>query len=701
MRQKFICYLMVAVCFLAVAPSVGATATVLTLNNTSGDAVQVGITGTANTSIQLSFLPPGATSMTTVIFGATDASGNFSTTISSGGYGIPAGSPVFVTINGVQSTMALWPSYSSSLTLSQTSITVALGQSVTVNASNSVSLASNSASTIISSSINGSQITVTGQSYGSGTLTFCAANAGCKPLAVEVGGSSGSSQVSFSQNNFTLNVGESRNVIISGSNNGYRIISNSNSSAVESSIAGTSNVISLYANGAGATTIKICSVESNTNCADLAVTVLDSSSSALSFSQNNIILTSGLTQNVTVSGGSSGYYILSNSNSGAASAVISGNVITVTGGTTVASTVIRVCSTSVNNICGNLNITLAESSSTVPSSTVLSFSQNVVSISQGDTSNVTVSGGTGGYSISSNTNPSVVSASINGSSNIVAIYGNTEGSAIITICSTSSSAVCASIYVTVGPSVPALTISQNNVSIVAGGSFLVNIIGGGSNNVIYSNSNSSSVSARLVNNGNMVLLESGSVNGSSNIVICPSSTYNSKCVTLSATYSGGNSSSGNQNAASAQNTANVGQLIKASGQAVYYLALDGKRYVFPNEKTYKTWYSDFSMVKTITDSELAAITIGGNVTYKPGSKMVKITTDPRVYVVDAHARLRWITNEAVAIALYGSNWNRMIEDIPDAFFTNYTIGSNINSVSDFSPSSASNNASSINWEKGF
>ncbi len=142
-----------------------------------------------------------------------------------------------------------------------------------------------------------------------------------------------------------------------------------------------------------------------------------------------------------------------------------------------------------------------------------------------------------------------------------------------------------------------------------------------------------------------------------------------------------------------------GSLVKASLPAVYYVGADGKRYVFPNEKTYKTWYSDFSQVQVITDAELAAMAIGGNVTYKPGVKMVKITTDPKVYAVDAHGTLRWVTSEAVAVTLYGASWNQMIEDVPDAFFTNYTIGSDVASASAFSPSGVSTAAASINVDK--
>ena len=147
-------------------------------------------------------------------------------------------------------------------------------------------------------------------------------------------------------------------------------------------------------------------------------------------------------------------------------------------------------------------------------------------------------------------------------------------------------------------------------------------------------------------------------------------------------------------------TFSSGDLIKASTPAVYYYASDGKRYVFPNEKTFKTWYSDFSSVKTITDAELGAITIGGNVTYKPGVKLVKITTDPKVYAVAANGTLRWVSTEAVAIALYGASWGTLVQDVSDAFFVNYTVGTAIAAAADFSPSAVTTAASSINVDKG-
>lgn len=130
----------------------------------------------------------------------------------------------------------------------------------------------------------------------------------------------------------------------------------------------------------------------------------------------------------------------------------------------------------------------------------------------------------------------------------------------------------------------------------------------------------------------------------------------------------------------------AGDLIRASAtSAVYYYGQDGFRYVFPNDKTYFTWYSNFDTVKWLTDSDLGKIQIGGNVTYKPGSQMVKINTDPKVYVVAKGGKLIAVGSESVASTLYGSAWNTHIDDVPDGFFSNYkvsTSGETLNNSAD-------------------
>lgn len=120
--------------------------------------------------------------------------------------------------------------------------------------------------------------------------------------------------------------------------------------------------------------------------------------------------------------------------------------------------------------------------------------------------------------------------------------------------------------------------------------------------------------------------------------------------------------------------ATAGDLIKMDGlSSVYYLGADSKRYVFPNESTYFSWYSDFSSVVTIPQSELESYSLGANVVIRPGTKLVKITTDPKVYAVEDDGVLTWVPDETTAIALFGADWAGRVIDVPDAFFTNYTV----------------------------
>jgi hypothetical protein len=120
-------------------------------------------------------------------------------------------------------------------------------------------------------------------------------------------------------------------------------------------------------------------------------------------------------------------------------------------------------------------------------------------------------------------------------------------------------------------------------------------------------------------------------------------------------------------------------------KAVYYYAQDGKRHAFPNDKVYFSWYADFSAVQTISSSEMAALPLGSNVTYRPGSRPVKFMTDPKTYVVGLGGSLRWLTSEAAATALYGSGWAQETHDIPDTFFLDYRFGDDVAASSDFDP----------------
>ncbi|MBP6944693.1 putative Ig domain-containing protein [Patescibacteria group bacterium] len=132
---------------------------------------------------------------------------------------------------------------------------------------------------------------------------------------------------------------------------------------------------------------------------------------------------------------------------------------------------------------------------------------------------------------------------------------------------------------------------------------------------------------------------------------------------------------------------NDGNAATQADSAVYYLGADGRRHAFPNSRVYFTWYSDFSGVRVLSPSDLASIPLGASVTYHPGVKMVKFTTDPRVYVVAGGRVLRWVATEAIARSLYGASWNQQIDDISDSFYADYVTSPStaVSGLGDYNP----------------
>ncbi|MEK7615454.1 MAG: hypothetical protein AAB431_03675, partial [Patescibacteria group bacterium] len=132
--------------------------------------------------------------------------------------------------------------------------------------------------------------------------------------------------------------------------------------------------------------------------------------------------------------------------------------------------------------------------------------------------------------------------------------------------------------------------------------------------------------------------------------------------------------------------ASYGNLIKGTTlSTVYYYGSDGQRYSFPNEKTFFSWYNDFSGVVTMSDAELANITLAGNIAYRPGSHWIKITSDNKTYAVSPKGTIHWIESEAVAKGLAGDNWNQFIDDVPDVFFVDYSVGDSLTSATNAYP----------------
>ncbi len=122
--------------------------------------------------------------------------------------------------------------------------------------------------------------------------------------------------------------------------------------------------------------------------------------------------------------------------------------------------------------------------------------------------------------------------------------------------------------------------------------------------------------------------------------------------------------------------------------AVYFYGSDGKRHAFPNEKVFFTWYGNFDGVVNVSSKFMSSLALGKNVTSHPGTRMVKFQSVQTVYTVSKGGLLRAVASEELAAQLYGTDWNKKIDDISDAFYGNYTFGSKIQKATDYDVVSA-------------
>ncbi len=128
---------------------------------------------------------------------------------------------------------------------------------------------------------------------------------------------------------------------------------------------------------------------------------------------------------------------------------------------------------------------------------------------------------------------------------------------------------------------------------------------------------------------------------------------------------------------------NQGDLIKGQDSTVYYIASDFRKYAFPNEKCFFSWYPDFTSIKTVQENQLAEIEDGGFVTYRPGERLITSPEDNKVYAVLRGGRLAHIATEELATELFGADWRRLVDDLSMSFWNNYRIIEPINSLDDY------------------
>lgn len=273
---------------------------------------------------------------------------------------------LFITVNPANS--------GGDISFNNANIALTVGQTATATIyssgyNNYYYINSNSNSSVASSSISGNVVSIYAYQAGTTTIRVCGAYVNqCGNIYVTVSGYNGGGNISFSNGNPTLTLGQSQTISIysnTGAYNNYYISTNTNSSSISASISGSS--LMLYAQNIGNSAITVCSYSSS-SCATLNAYTTNaggnpppSGNNYITFSNASPTVTRNQTNNITVytQGSYANLYVASNSNSQAVTASLNYNILTLYGQNSGSST-ITVCQSS-PYYCSSVYVTVSGS----------------------------------------------------------------------------------------------------------------------------------------------------------------------------------------------------------------------------------------------------------------------------------------------------------------------------------------------------
>lgn len=127
-----------------------------------------------------------------------------------------------------------------------------------------------------------------------------------------------------------------------------------------------------------------------------------------------------------------------------------------------------------------------------------------------------------------------------------------------------------------------------------------------------------------------------------------------------------------------------GQFVRSySFSTVYYVTDNLQRRPFWDGAAFFTWANSWDDVVWVTDATLSTMTLEEPMLPKPGSVLVKIQSDPKVYLIESNVQdpskylLRWVTTEEIAQGMYGTNWSSYVLDLAPTVFGRYAMGNSV------------------------
>lgn len=135
---------------------------------------------------------------------------------------------------------------------------------------------------------------------------------------------------------------------------------------------------------------------------------------------------------------------------------------------------------------------------------------------------------------------------------------------------------------------------------------------------------------------------------------------------------GGNTTKAVPTLISAQSNYPAGTLLKIknrAGAAVYQIGSNGKKHVFPDQKTFMTWHDNFNDVIEVDQATLDNYEDGGPVTFQPDVSLATSPCTAKVYAVGDDGEIVHIPDEATAKKYYGQGWQSLVKDVDCGMFS--------------------------------
>ncbi len=116
-------------------------------------------------------------------------------------------------------------------------------------------------------------------------------------------------------------------------------------------------------------------------------------------------------------------------------------------------------------------------------------------------------------------------------------------------------------------------------------------------------------------------------------------------------------------------------LLKSeTGSHVYFIDASKTRRRITEPQIFVSWFDSFLPLQEVSTLEATSVPLGDLLPPRPGTWLVKLPEDQKIYAVEPGFILRWISNEDQIQKLFGQEWSTRVIDIDQSILATMGVG---------------------------